>query len=220
MRLKIIWHFLSWFLIHIDCLLGKTELLWMEENRVITSKYTNNNNKKAPSQTTQMINGLVKWKQFSKDETQMAKKQHMEKCLASTAIREMQIKTALKSHLLPVRMDVIKKTTDSSQGSRQADYSSSPPRFILVSPPGLQQTTCCSILLLSASISRRPHRSSPAFLSTPLAPSGPSSSRLSLGILQSRLPEKQGDQWSKQQSFRASPLLSSTSSSQVQSSAL
>lgn len=143
----------------------------------------------------------------------------MEKCLASTAIREMQIKTTLKSHLLPVRMNVIKKTTDSSQGSRQADCSSIPPRFILLSPPGLQQTTCCSVPLLSASISRRPHRS-PAFLPTPLAPAGPSSSRLSLGILQSRLPEKQGDQGSKQQSFRASPLLSPTFSSQVSSSAL
>jgi hypothetical protein len=41
----------------------------------------------------------------------MAKK-HMKKCLPSLAIKEMQIKTTLRFHLTPVRITIIKNSTN------------------------------------------------------------------------------------------------------------
>jgi hypothetical protein len=48
---------------------------------------------------------------FSKDEIQMAKKQ-MKKCSPSLVIKDMQIKTTLKSHFTPVRIAIIRNTTN------------------------------------------------------------------------------------------------------------
>jgi hypothetical protein len=48
---------------------------------------------------------------FSKEESQMAKK-HMNKCSPSLAIKEMQIKTTLRFHFTPVRITIIRNTTN------------------------------------------------------------------------------------------------------------
>jgi hypothetical protein len=60
---------------------------------------------------------LMKWsielnRTFSKEEIQMAKK-HMKKFSPSLAIKEMQIKTTLRFYLTPVRIGIIKNTTNS-----------------------------------------------------------------------------------------------------------
>jgi hypothetical protein len=79
---------------------------------------TNNQNIQGAHKTNlpQINEPIKKWatelkRTFSKEEVQMAKK-YKKKYLPSLARKEMQIKTTIRFYLIPVRMAIIKNTTN------------------------------------------------------------------------------------------------------------
>jgi hypothetical protein len=85
---------------------------YTSEKRLITRIYRELKKLNSPK----INEPIKKWateqnRTFSKEEIQMAKK-HMKKCPPSLAIKEMQIKTTLRSHLNPVRIAIIRNTTN------------------------------------------------------------------------------------------------------------
>ena len=67
-------------------------------------------------------------KRFSVEDTQMAHR-HMEICLTSLIIKEMQIATTMRYHLIPVRIAVLKKTRNKQVGK---DVEKTEPSTLLV----------------------------------------------------------------------------------------
>ena len=95
--------------------MGENICKWCNQQELITKIYKRCIELKRPPPHTH-TNSVEKWAKdlnrcFSKDGIQMAKR-HMKRCSDSLIIREMQITTSTRYHFIPVRMPIIKKSTN------------------------------------------------------------------------------------------------------------